>query len=185
MFNVDLLIVFTVGFSFSNISRVENSYVDKRIRNDNRTKNNTHMHLNETIVDKKRMVSWESFVIEMNEENEEKKNNWKKSEVTKRKNGTRKVWCATWIQNNHWYSVKQNGSMCVIYEWRCTRRPRVCSSYGEWWSEIIEIEVIHRNGIAKETNFKQFLFAIRSQSGSNVWALKMKMKSTHTQKEFQ
>lgn len=30
------------------------------------------MHLNETIVDKKRMVSWESFVIEMNEENEKK-----------------------------------------------------------------------------------------------------------------
>lgn len=36
------------------------------------------MHLNETIVDKKRMVSWESFVIEMNEENERKKKQLKK-----------------------------------------------------------------------------------------------------------
>lgn len=36
------------------------------------------MHLNETIVDKKRMVSWESFVIEMNEENEKKKKQLKK-----------------------------------------------------------------------------------------------------------
>lgn len=69
--------------------------------------------------------------------------------------GTRKVWNATWIRNNHWYSVKLNCSletpMCVIYErWVsvgvCSRaRSRVCRPPLVNRSEIIEIEVIHCN----------------------------------------
>lgn len=52
-----------------------------------------------------------------------------KEEKNVTKNGTRKLWCATWIQNYHWYSVKRIQFRCMYV---CMWSMSVAGIYIKW-----------------------------------------------------